>query len=291
MDNKKTEYKTIDLSGWHQVGEGANSDTYMCDDDNLLLKLFKRNATEDTAVEDYTMAKKVASLGIVTAAVYEIVKVGDKFGVIYQNIKNKKSYSRLVADDPENIREYVKLFAAEVKELHSTPCDTELFESRVEMVRKGIDRVKFIKKYKPALYELTENMAGCTTCLHGDLQSGNLIRSEGKNYWIDFDRFSYGDPLFDIAHMYNAFVTVSWLKYIQNLMHMDKKTLNRFWDIFVEEYAGLTGAEAEEFNRKLAIYDALDLIQRSYVKPGIVSDLVALIMVRMKLKKYYKYNK
>ena len=128
------EYRNIDLSQWHQTGSGANSDSYLDKDGELLLKVFKMNATEEKALKDYTMAKKVASLGITTAAVYEIVKVGDKFGVIYQNIKNKKSYSRLVADDPENMREYVKAFAARAKELHATPCDTGLFESRTEMI-------------------------------------------------------------------------------------------------------------------------------------------------------------
>ena len=282
------EYRNIDLSQWHQTGSGANSDSYLGEDDGLLLKVFKMNATEEKALKDFTMAKKVASLGITTAAVYEIVKVGDKFGVIYQNIKHKKSYSRLIADDPENLREYVKAFAARAKELHATPCDTEKFESRTEMIRKGIEHAKFVGKYKPGLYRLADGMAEHTTCLHGDLQSGNLIRADGVDYWIDFDRFSYGDPIMDIAHMYNAYVSMSWLWYIQNLMHMKKKTLNRFWDIFMEEYYGLTGAEAEKFGRGLAIYNAMDMLQKNYIHPSAFSDLVTLILVRPKVKKYFR---
>ena len=51
------EYRNIDLSQWHQTGSGANSDSYMCEDDGLLLKVFKMNATEQKALKDYNMAK------------------------------------------------------------------------------------------------------------------------------------------------------------------------------------------------------------------------------------------
>lgn len=36
------------------------------------------------------------------------------------------------------------------------------------------------------------------------MQTGNLIDADGIDYWNDFDRFSYGDPIIDIAHMYTT---------------------------------------------------------------------------------------
>ena len=293
------EYRIIDLNKWHKTGGGANSDSYRCDDDNLMLKVFKHHATEETALRDFNMAKNVASLGITTAAVYEIVKIGagvadlgekasETFGVIYQNIKNKKSYSRLIADDPDNLSKYAKAFAIKAKELHSTPCNTELFEPRTEMIKRGIEKAKFVGKYKADLLELVAKMSECTTCLHGDLQTGNLINADGVDYWIDFDRFSYGDPRFDIAHMYNMFVSVSWLFYVQNLAHMNKKQLNEFWYAFAEEYYGYNRAEADEFGKTLSIFNALDLIQKNAITPGWFADLVTLILVRPKVKKYFK---
>ena len=114
-------YRTIDLNKWHKTGSGANGDSYLCDDENLMLKLFRKESTEKKAEKEFNMAKKVDSMGIVTAAAYEIVRAGNKFGVIYQNIRNKKSYSKMIADNPERVEEYAKEFAAKAKELHSTP--------------------------------------------------------------------------------------------------------------------------------------------------------------------------
>lgn len=283
-----TEYRKIDLNEWHQTGAGANSISYVNEDETLLLKTFKGNVTLEVALRDIEMAQKVASLGIATAEVYEIVDVNGKPGVIYQNLKGKKSYSRLIADSPEKLTEYAKEFAAKAKELHSFPCNTELFDSKVEMIRKGVKASKFIDKYKPSLYELLDQMSQHTTCLHGDLQTGNLVKANGQDYWIDFDKFAYGDPIMDIAHMYTMYSSLAWFPYIQNLAHMNKKMLNQFWVDFVGEYFGIAPAEVKEFNKKLEIYNALDLVQRSYLRPGFIADAVSLILVKPKLKNYFK---
>ena len=283
-----SEYRLIDLSEWEKSGAGANSESYINADKTQMLKLFKNNATEETAAKDLLMAQKVASLGIETPEVYEIVKVGEKFGVIYQNLNDKKSYSRLIADAPEKVNEYAKAFAAKAKELHATPCDTELFNSNASAVRKGIEMAKYIDSYKPKLYEFVSQMESHTTCLHGDLQTGNLVNAQGCDYWIDFDRFSYGDPIIDIAHMYTVYQKLAWFPYIQNLFHMNKKLLRQFWTSFIKEYFGVDESGIQEINERLEAYNLLDLVSRNYRQPGLISDLVTLILVKPQLKKYFR---
>ncbi len=283
-----SEYRRIDLNDWHKKGEGSYSDYYVSEDESLMLKVFHKDATEENARADYEMADKVVSLGISTAAVHEIVEVDGGFGVIYQNIKNKKSYSRLIVDDPEDMRMFARQFAATAGKLHSTECSTELFESRLDIIRKGIAKAKFIGKYKPELSRLADELEGRTTCLHGDMHTGNLINADGVDYWIDFDRFSYGDPILDIAHMYNIYICCADMKRIQDITHMTQEQLTEFWYCFVEEYYGYTGAEAEKFSDSLDIYNALDLIQRNHSQPGLFSDLITLLLIRPKLKKYFR---
>lgn len=281
-------YREISLDKWHAVGEGSNAITYASDDGSLLLKLNKMTANEPMVLNEYNTSKKVASLGISTPTVHEMVKVGDKLGIIFQNIKHKKSYSRLIVDNPERIEEYTKIFTARCKELHATPCNTELFEGKADVLRKGVDNAKFIGKYKPELYKLINELSERNTCLHGDMQTGNLIDADGVDYWIDFDKFSYGDPIIDIAHMYTIYVKMSWLFYIQNLLHMNKKLLNEFWYIFMKEYYGFNKEETDEFNKKLQIYNAIELLQKNYTHPGIFADSITLILARPAIKKYFR---
>lgn len=282
------EYRSIELNEWHKTGDGANVESYTSKDDNLMLKVFKSDSTEENALRDYNMAAKVAAMGIATPEVYEIVRVGDGYGVIYQNLKNKKSYSRLVVDNPEKIKEYAADFAKMSKELHSIPCNTDIGEGKLLRIRKGIEKAKFIGRYKTDLYKLLDETTTVTTCLHGDLHTGNLVRSEGQDYWIDLDRFTYGNPILDIAHMNNMYSSLSWLPFIQNITHMNKKQLNEFWDCFVEEYYGYTKKDTEklkELERKICIFNGLDLIEKNYTSPGLLSDLITLILILPKVRK------
>ena len=282
------DYREITLDGWQQVGDGSNAVTYTSEDGEMLLKLNKMTANESMVLNEFNRCKGVESLGIETPAAYEIVCVGNKPGILFQNIKHKKSYSRLIADDPEKMEEYAKAFAASCKQLHATPCNTDLFESRTVILKKGVDNAKFIDKYKPELYKLIDKMSECTTCLHGDMHTGNLVNADGKDYWIDFDRFSYGDPIMDIAHMYTIYIGTAWLFYVRNIVHMTKEQLNRFWYLFMKEYYGFDKAQTDEFHKTLAIYNALDLLQKNYTHPGLLADLITIILAKPSIKKYFK---
>ena len=283
-----TDYKELKLDGWKQVGDGSNAVTYTSPNEDLLLKLNKNTANEAMVMNEFDRCKNVESLGILTPLAYEIVRVGNKIGILFQNIKNKTSYSRLVADNPENMEEYAKRFAAKCKELHATQCNTSLFEGKTDILRKSIDNAKFIEKYKPQLYRIVDKMAESSTCLHGDMHTGNLVVAEGKEYWIDFDKFSYGDPIMDIAHMYTVYIGAAWLPYVRNIVHMTKDQLKRFWYLFIKEYYGFDEKQTDEFNKSLQIYNALDLLQKNYTHPGLLADLITLILARPSIVKYFR---
>lgn len=281
--------RKIDLTNWKKIGQGSNGYLYACEDDSIVLKINKKAiATEKFVLKEFDRSRKVSLLGLPTPEAKEVVEIDGKLGIIFENVKDKISYSRLIANNPSEMEKYVKDFVIEAKKLHSTSCDTQLFESRIDVIRKGIDNAKFIKKYKPVLYELLDEMDNKTTCLHGDLQTGNLIIANGKNYWIDLDKFSYGDPIMDIAHMYTIYKGMAWLPYIQGLTHMSKKEMNLFWDLFLKEYYGFNKEEIKEFEKKLKILNSLDFLQKNYTHKGLFADLITLILAKPKIKKYYK---
>lgn len=285
-------YRKIDLSNWKKVGQGSNGYLYACEDDSIVLKLNKKMiATEKFVLKEFDRARKVASLGLKTPEAKEVVEIDGKLGIIFENVKNKKSYSRLIVNNPEDMEKYVDDFVQETKKLHSTACDTNLFEGRVDLIKKGIDNAKFINRYKKDLYKIVENMGSKTTCLHGDLQTGNLIKANNINYWIDLEKFSYGDPVMDIAHMYIVYKGMAWLPYIQSLTHMSKKQMNQFWNLFLNKYYGFNDDEIKVFEKKIKFYNALDLLQKNYLHKGLYADLVTLILAKPTIKKYLKLFK
>ena len=193
---KNKEYKLIELNEWQRTGEGASASSYVNkEDDNYMLKLFNKNIRLEIIEKEYEMAKTVIDLGITTPLVYEIVKLDDRYGITYQNIKNKKSITRWLEI---NLDKYIKIFANETRKLHEKKANIEKLRSQKKLLENTVNNIEGLtKKQKEKLLDVINNTEETNTCIHGDLSTGNLIVANDKPYWIDLADFAYGNPLFD----------------------------------------------------------------------------------------------
>ena len=141
-------YKSIDISSWIQEGEGGVGKTYSHPDNpGVMLKVNKASNHSDEAAmkREVEMAQHVLALGLTTPKMYDIVRVGDCFGMTFERIQGKKSLARICADEPSRIVEIASLLATEGKLLHTTPCDTAFFPSRKEQSLTAIDAAPFVR--------------------------------------------------------------------------------------------------------------------------------------------------
>lgn len=87
-------------------------------------------------------------------------------------------------------------------------------------------------------------------CIHGDAHSGNLIKANDTNYWIDLGAFTYGSPWYDIGGVYFFYKLALGKIISKDILHMNGGQLNRFYNAFVRAYAGTDDkSEIERFNR------------------------------------------
>ena len=268
-------FRTIDLSAWTKVGEGGNGVTYEnASYPHLLLKVNNPHLADLNTVEaEFKLSQAVAKLGFPTPAMYEIVLVGDAYGVIQERIKDKKSIFRICHDEPQRIEEMARLFSSMAKQIFNTPCDTNFFPSRKQTTAKGLEMSHFVsRKNRVFLQAFLESVPENTNCLHGDFQAGNVILADGKPYWIDLGRFAWGDPMFDIGHLYLSCVVYSKMKQAQNIFHLTREQLLLFWDVFAKDYTGKE--DHSEFDRKAACFAAADMLSRVYYqKPSWLENL------------------
>ena len=283
------EYRNIDINAWTKVGEGGNGTTYENPSEpDVILKLNKADInTLEFVSREYEVSQAVAELGIQVPKMYEIVRVGDAYATLSQRIQNKKSLSRICRDEPDRTEEMARVLCEKGKELFQTPCNTEVFPSRKQQLVRAIDKVQFIgKKSREIIAQFAQTIQDEKTCIHGDFSMANIIVSDGYYYWIDLDRFGYGDPMFDIGHLFQICNVYSSMKKVQDIFHMSEEQLHHFWAAFAKAYTG--EENPAEFNRLAGKFACLDLVVRYELqKPSLVERLFFASYIRRHVKNYY----
>ena len=236
----EVEAKTIDLNDWTLFGEGGVAKTYIGKSDPaVVLKLNNESYEAQIAYGEFIQSKNVCSTGIPCPQFYDFVTDGSRYGYTSQRIMGKKSYSRLLADNPPKIGELAAQFAARTRELHAVKCDTSLFPALLDVYKSFIDSSDVFPDDVRAILQsyYDERDTSATSCLHGDLQMGNLINASGKDYWIDLGSFGYGDPLGDLATM-TLIADYFPSKHIEEVFHNSRRRFRRFNELFLKAYFG-----------------------------------------------------
>jgi uncharacterized protein (TIGR02172 family) len=279
-------YPEIDLSAWRQVGEGGNGAAYVNDaEPGVLLKVNCIDTTEQAIQAEFFTPKAVFDAGVPTPEMYEIVEVGEYYGVKCQNIIGKKSFSRLCADDPSSIDARAIQMAQLLKAFHAVEVnDSQWIPSRKEMMLKAAESTTLIGgKAKERLVEFVKSIPESDHLLHGDLQMGNLIMADGKPYWIDLGRATHGIPQFDLGHFF-LFCNIFGKKdRVQALAHLSDKQLVQFWKAFAQEYNGPD--KMDVFLKDCRKYAALDIIYLGMVQKLSASERFFLGLLAKKMLK------
>jgi uncharacterized protein (TIGR02172 family) len=284
-----SEYKDIDLSGWTQVGQGGNGTTYENPTEpDVILKVDRKQInTLEFVKHEFDVSKAVESLGLPTPKMREMVRVGDLYATISERIKDKKSLSRICHDEPERIEEMAQLMCRMGKELFSTQCNTDFFPSRKEQLMRALDKAQFIsRKNRRILKDFAQTIQDIKTCSHGDFNMGNLVLSGDQPVWIDLDRFGYGDPMFDIGHLYQICNVYAPMKQVQDIFHMTEQQLNLFWDAFAKAYTGQD--DHSEFDSQAGRFACFDMILRyEFQKCSLLEKMFFGVYIKRLIKAFY----
>lgn len=254
------EAKLIDLNEWEQFGGGGNGWSYYHKTDkSIMLKLNKEEIPVEQTELEYSRSKTLNEIGINCPAVIDFVTDGSRFGLTMQRINGKKSFARLISEDPSRLEELAKDFARHSKQFHSLECDTSLFQSNHEILKRKICSCDAIPQdIKDMLAGYIDSFDNVSRCVHGDFNPGNIIRAEdGSDYWIDLGDFSYGDPDYDLATLLSL-TSITPAKVVEYLFHISRQQCKDFLEIYGKEYYGERwhSPEMDEKIRKIMMVKA-----------------------------------
>ena len=199
-------YRRLSVEGCEVLGEGSNGVVYRYDPE-IVVKVY-RNADALHEIErERQLARRALILGIPTAIPFDVVKVGNSYGSVFE-LLNAKSFSKLIAAEPENRDRYIAEFVELLKRIHSTEVDPGEME---DMKAVALGWAKYLRGHLPEdqcdkLISLIEAVPEQHTMIHGDYHTNNVEMQNGEVLLIDMDTLSYGHPVFELGSMYLGFV-------------------------------------------------------------------------------------
>ena len=231
-------YKQIDLNDYVQTGEGGTALTYNHKDGKTLAKLFLASMAAENAIREFRMSQVVYEIGVPTPKPIRLITDGTRYGAEYELIQHKRSFTRIISQEPDQLVPLSERFAVLAKQIHQTPADTTRLPDMRELVGMWIDRlVDFPDELKRRFHRFIDTVPSTPTCLHGDLHIGNIITDGSRDLWIDVGDFAYGVPEWDLGMMYYSANFLS-AERADNIFHLDTDTLKAHWAAFAKTYYG-----------------------------------------------------
>lgn len=248
----------INLDDYIQTGEGGTALTYTHKDGLSLAKLYNPGFEADRAKAEFLTARAVFELGIPSPEPFRLITDGQRSGAEYELIKNKRSYTRIISQEPERLEEISLKFARMAKELHAKQADTTRLQSYKQRIANFYHEKDMVPEdYKQRVLQFLDTVPDTPRCLHGDLHIGNIITDGQRDLWIDLGEFAYGVPEWDLALLWTMCHNMPGDR-VEHIFHITHDTMQAHWDIFFPAYLGTSDPQAihEATQRLLPYYAA-----------------------------------
>lgn len=264
-------YRKLSVDGCEVIGQGANGKVYRLDPDTIIKVYFNPDSLPDIHRER-ELARRAFVLGVPTAIPYDVVKVGESYGSVFE-LLNAKSLTKLIAAEPENTDKYVGMFVDLLKKIHSTEVRPDDMPDMKEVV---LDWADFLKDYLPhdkwqKLHDLIAAVPVKHNMIHGDYHTKNVMLQNGEALLIDMDTLAQGDPVFEFASIFNAFLGFSMLDHsvAMNFLGLKREVTEYIWDRTLKLYFGTDDkARLEEITNKAMLIGYTRLMRRIIRRNG-----------------------
>ena len=268
-------YRVVSVEGCEEIGRGANGTIYRIDQDNVVKVYNNADALADIQHER-EVARIALVLGIPTAISYDVVKVGDSYGSVFE-LLNARSFSKILSAQPEKMDWCVKEYTEMLKKIHGTLVPEGKLPDMRETV---IGWAEFVAGYLPEEYgkklvSLVKAVPQDDHMIHGDYHTKNLELQDNEVLLIDMDTLAVGNPVFELASIYNAFIGFSEYDHeiVKKFQGFDFETSTVFWRKFLSSYLGVENEKVLcEVESKARIVGYTRMIRRSIRRHGLDSE-------------------
>ena len=263
MDIEKG-YRKISVDGCQVIGEGAYGIVYRIDADTIV-KVYKNPDSIDDIIKERERAKKAFILGIPTAISYDIVKVGNLYGSVFEMLE-AKSFAELLKEG-ESINKLVKQSVAILKLIHETKnINNDLPDKKEEAIKWAEECRHYLgKDIGNKLVKMIKEIPDRNTIIHGDFHVKNIMHLKNENLLIDMETLAVGHPILELACSYSIYEGFECLdsKNPEKFLGIPQKQCREFINLTFNYYFDeLEKDKVEEIKNKVKIICYTRLLRR-----------------------------
>jgi uncharacterized protein (TIGR02172 family) len=246
--------REVSVEGCEVIGTGANGTVYRIDPETIV-KVYSNPDSLPDIERERALARRAFVMGVPTAISYDVVRVGDLYGSVFE-LLNAKSYCQLLVSGDMSVDEAAQGSAQILKQMHANEVDGDLLPDHRDISLQKVARLEHVwpTSVTEGLRALIEAMPSCRRMLHGDFHVKNIMVQKGEALLIDMDTLCVGDPVFEFAGMYKPYISYP---------EIDPGNLERFFGISDEVGRELWEGTARHYFGELSAERWAQLVDRS----------------------------
>ncbi len=198
----KKALRSIRVEGLEEIGRGFFGTVYRIDRDSIV-KVYNGADKLPMIENEIKIARKAFLSGIPTAIAYDIVKVGNDYGSVFEML-NARTFHELVQKEETPLEDILSKYVSLLKSIHHTKMEEDAFPlykesylGYLEVIREHLTNDQYQR-----LRDLIVSMKDEHTVVHGDVQMKNVMLVGEEPMLIDMDTLGLGNPVFDLAGLY-----------------------------------------------------------------------------------------
>ena len=254
--------REISIEGLPVIGEGFTATVYRLSGDSIV-KVFRAGRSLESVNAEIDAAKKAFIYGIPTAISFDTVRVGDRYGLVFEML-DCATLRDLIVAHPSEFPKYKAMYAdLSYKITHTHAPDANLGDCKSPLLEKFsvLSTVLTPEEYGK-LIGMIEAIPDADTLTHGDFHIKNVLVQNGEPILIDMDSVSLGAPIFELEDIYLSYKAYNEAEpnNASDFFGVEQAKLDALFDAVVHRY--FPGKSAAELQ---AIYDKVILLGTTHL--------------------------
>lgn len=277
-------FRRVSIDGCDEIGRGAKAAVYRLDPETIVKVVFDTGEETVADIErERVLARTAFVAGIPTAISYDVVRVGDRFGAVYE-LLNANTLADLVASGTWTAERAGTAMADIMAQMHETHVNVDSMPSargiqldELSLLDGRIDDVLYQR-----MHALVADLADDDLLIHGDYHAGNIMVQDEEPLLIDMDTLAHGNPVLELGPVYNAYVGFGEIDHAisEKYLGFSYDTSLKLWETLAERYAEKRSLDLDDVLRKAEFMGRMRQIRRIVAHDEQDGDHGKLVMER-----------